>query len=74
VLAVGPMLDPVLAAVTGREVTVLYANTMRPFDGAGLRAGLTVPEVVLVEPYLAGTAARRQGWSPRSSPTCRTDS
>ncbi|WP_377267392.1 transketolase family protein [Peterkaempfera sp. SMS 1(5)a] len=59
VVAVGPMLDPVLAAVEGLDVTVLYATTVRPFDGAALRAALgETADVVLVEPYLAGTSAR----------------
>ena len=58
VVAVGPMLDPVLAAVEELDVTVLYAGTVRPFDAATLRAILTTPEVVLVEPYLAGTSSR----------------
>ena len=57
VLAVGPMLDPVLEAVADLDVTVLYANTVRPFDALGLRAVLTTPDVVLVEPYLRGTSA-----------------
>ncbi|MFJ8042687.1 transketolase family protein [Kitasatospora sp. NPDC096147] len=58
VLAVGPMLDAVLAATEGTDVTVLYAATVRPFDGAALRAavGDGPAEVVLVEPYLAGTS------------------
>ncbi|MGZ5416962.1 MAG: transketolase family protein [Nocardioides sp.] len=58
VVAVGPMLDPVLAATAGLDVTVLYANTIRPFDGRGLREQLDEPAVVLVEPYLAGTSSR----------------
>jgi transketolase len=58
VLAVGPMLDPVLAATEGLDVSVLYANVVRPFDAATLRSVLRVPDVVLVEPYLAGTSAR----------------
>jgi transketolase len=61
VVAVGPMLDPVLEAVRDLDVTVLYANTVRPFDGRGLRealAGSPAPAVVLVEPYLAGTSSR----------------
>ncbi|HLN75617.1 MAG TPA: transketolase [Nocardioidaceae bacterium] len=58
VVAVGPMLDPVLDAVGDLDVTVLYANTVRPFDTRSLRAVLGTPEVVLVEPYLAGTSSR----------------
>jgi transketolase len=57
IVAVGPMLDPVLAATTDMDVTVLYATTVRPFDGQTLRAVLQTPEVVIVEPYLAGTSA-----------------
>jgi transketolase len=56
VVAVGPMLDPVLDAVADLDVTVAYATTVRPFDQAGLRA-LGSDTVVLVEPYLAGTSA-----------------
>lgn len=62
VVAVGPMLDPVLEATTGLDVTVAYTHTPRPFDAAGLRElawdQLGGNEVVLVEPYLAGTSAR----------------
>lgn len=60
VIAVGPMLDRVLAATDGSDLTVLYASTIRPFDAAGLRAAVQstgVADVVLVEPYLAGTSA-----------------
>jgi transketolase len=58
VIALGPVLDEVLAATADRDVTVLYAHSVRPFDAATLRATLTSPEVVLVEPWLAGTSAR----------------
>jgi transketolase len=58
VVAVGPMLSPVLDAVADLDVTVAYATTVRPFDAEGLRS-LWGPSgaVVLVEPYLAGTSA-----------------
>lgn len=60
VVAVGPLLDSVLDATKGMDVTVLYATTVRPFDGAVLRraTGTAGTDVVLVEPYLAGTSAR----------------
>lgn len=56
VVAVGPVLDATLAGLAGLDVTVAYTHTPRPFDTAGLRA-LAGTEVVLVEPYLAGTSA-----------------
>lgn len=58
VVAVGPMLEPVLAATAGIDVTVLYASTVRPFDAQTLASTLRSPSVILVEPYLAGTSAR----------------
>jgi transketolase len=57
VVAVGPVLDPVLEAVAGLDVTVAYATTVRPFGRAALHALADPPAVVLVEPYLAGTSA-----------------
>jgi len=57
VMAIGPMGDSVLEATRGLDVHVLYATTVRPFDGATLRELMSGPEVVLVEPYLAGTSA-----------------
>lgn len=59
VIAVGPVLDDVLAAVEGLDASVLYASTIRPFDAATLRSALAErasADVVLVEPYLAGTS------------------
>ena len=57
VLAVGPTLDPVLEATLDRDVTVAYLSRVRPFDAVGLRAAVRGTDVVLVEPYLAGTSA-----------------
>ncbi|WP_406039743.1 transketolase [Micromonospora sp. NBC_00898] len=59
-VAVGPLLDAALAAVAGLPVTVAYTHRPRPFDTVGLRA-LAGTEVILVEPYLAGTSARVVG-------------
>jgi len=58
VVAVGPMLDPVIDATRDLDMTVAYATTVRPFDAAGLRALAVADSVVLVEPYLAGTSLR----------------
>jgi hypothetical protein len=43
------------------DLTVLYAVTVRPFDASALRRAVTASDtadVVLVEPYLAGTSNR----------------
>ena len=57
VIAVGPMLDPVLEAVADLDVTVIYATTVRPLDQATILESLAEPAVAVVEPYLAGTSA-----------------
>ncbi len=44
-------------AIEGLDVTVLYTSTVRPFDRAALAATLGRPDIVLVEPYAAGTSA-----------------
>jgi len=56
VIAVGPLADPVLAATSDLDVTVLYTATVRPFPAKLLRETLPAPEVIVVEPYLAGTS------------------
>ncbi|MGN9775216.1 transketolase family protein [Micromonospora sp. H33] len=56
-VAVGPVLDAALAAMADLPVTVAYTHRPRPFDVAGLRA-LAGTDVILVEPYLAGTSSR----------------
>jgi transketolase len=58
VVAVGPMLSPVLDGIADLDVTVAYATTVRPFDAEGLCSlEAASGAVVLVEPYLAGTSA-----------------
>jgi transketolase len=58
VLAIGPTLRPVLEATVDRDVTVAYLATVRPFPHDDLRAALVDgTDVVLVEPYLAGTSS-----------------
>lgn len=56
VVAVGPTLDPVLEATEGLDLTVMYAPSIRPFDAETLRKH-SPKNVVLVEPYLAGTSS-----------------
>jgi transketolase len=56
VLAVGPALSETLLATADLDVAVAYTATPRPFDADGLRA-VAKSDVVLVEPYLAGTSA-----------------
>ncbi|WP_148573087.1 transketolase [Nocardioides caldifontis] len=59
VVVLGPGLDAVLEATQGLDVTVLHSTTVRPFDAAGLRAHVgDRADVVLVEPWLAGTSSR----------------
>ncbi|MEH3155452.1 MAG: transketolase [Gordonia paraffinivorans] len=74
-VAVGPALDATLTAAetmamaTDLDPTVLYTATVRPFDGAGLRRlSGSVPDVVLVEPYLAGTSSHDVGDALRDRP------
>jgi transketolase len=55
VVAVGPTLGQVLAATADLDVGVAYLSTVRPFPRDGLRAAAD-EDVVLVEPYLAGTS------------------
>ena len=54
VIAVGPALPAVLAAVQDLDVTVLYYTTVAPFDGDTLRQNCDSRKVVLVEPYYQG--------------------
>lgn len=57
VLAVGPTADATLEAVEGLDATVVYTSTPVPLDVRTLRAATTGSDLVVVEPYLAGTSA-----------------
>lgn len=67
VIAVGPTLDAVVEATRHLDVTVLYAATVRPFNGAALRA-FPSENVVLVAPYLQGTSANEVSSALTDSP------
>jgi len=54
VVAVGPTLEAVLEATADLDVGIAYLSTVRPFPHDALE---DVDDVVLVEPYLAGTSA-----------------
>jgi transketolase len=68
VVAVGPTLQPVLEATGDLDATVAYVGTVRPFDHAALRDACRGTDVVLVEPYLAGTSAAEVSAALRDRP------
>jgi transketolase len=69
VVAVGPTLTPVLEATADRDVTVAYIVTVRPFPHDDLREALADgTDVVLVEPYQAGTSAAEIAVALRDRP------
>jgi transketolase len=69
VVAVGPTLTPVLEATAALDVTVAYLATVRPFPHDALRDALGEgTDVVLVEPYLAGTSAGEVAEALRDRP------
>ena len=56
------MLERTLEAVSGLDATVLYATTVVPLDAATLaRESAPAAEVVVVEPFYAGTLAAQVG-------------
>jgi transketolase len=69
VVAVGPTLRPVLEATVDRDVTVAYLATVRPFPHDELRSALgSGTDVVIVEPYLAGTSSQEVAVALRDRP------
>lgn len=59
VLVIGPGADEALAAVADLDATVLYTATPTPLDREALDAKVVGDELVLIEPYLAGTSVAR---------------
>jgi transketolase len=57
VLAIGPMLDIVQEATTNLDVTVLYYNSISPFDAELLRSNLNSEKLYIVEPFYENTLA-----------------
>jgi transketolase len=55
VIAVGPTLSRVLPAVSDLDVSVLYCTTVAPFDVETLQATCRGYNIIVVEPYYAGT-------------------
>ncbi|WP_312612970.1 alpha-ketoacid dehydrogenase subunit beta [Oscillibacter sp.] len=55
VIAVSVMLDMVMEACAGQDVTVLYYTTLEPFDGKTLAENCPSGKVLLCEPEYAGT-------------------
>jgi transketolase len=69
VVAVGPTLTPVLEATSDRDVSIAYITTMRPFPHEELRDALAdATDIVLVEPYFAGTSASEVALALRDRP------
>jgi transketolase len=69
VVAVGPTLRPVLEATADNDVSVAYLATVRPFPHDDVRDALADgTDVVLVEPYQAGTSAAEIAVALRDRP------
>lgn len=52
VIAVGPMLQPVMEAAEGLDVSIVYCTTIKPFDSSYFQNSTN--KVVIVEPYYSG--------------------
>jgi transketolase len=68
VLVVGPLLDAALEATRELEATVAYLTRVRPFPARELHEAVRGTDVVLVEPYLAGTSSAAVGDALRDRP------
>ena len=68
VIAVGPLLETVLDAVSDLDVTIIYYTSVVPFDGEALRAHNHSNKFLLCEPYYSGALAADIINSVRPSP------
>jgi transketolase len=69
VVAVGPVLEGVLAATEDLDVGLLYYTTVAPFDYATLCGNLTNPaKVLLIEPFYSGSLASEIYMSTKLKP------
>ncbi len=55
VVAVGPMLDRVLEATHGRDLSVLYYTTLSPFDSQAIRVHSASRKIFVVAPFYEGS-------------------
>lgn len=55
VIAASVLLDDVMEACQGKDVTVLYYTTLAPFDGDALREACKNGKILVCEPHYAGT-------------------
>jgi transketolase len=55
IIAVSVLLDMVMEACAGEDVTVLYYTTLEPFDGAALAENCSSGKVLVCEPHFSGT-------------------
>jgi transketolase len=55
VLVVGPLLDIVMQASIGMDVTVLYYNSVSPFDSELLLNNMDSGKLLIIEPFYEGT-------------------
>jgi transketolase len=70
VIAFGPMLDRTAAAVADMDVSLLYATSVEPFDGATLTAVAgDHPVVITVEPFYEGSVSSRIAEALRHVPS-----
>jgi len=72
IIAVGPMLDRVLEACKGLDVTVLYYTSLQPFDQETLRANFRGGRLIVCEPYYSGACAADIASALRKYPAATT--